>query len=58
MKYTKVEEYTITLSFKELRNLKQLIRVAVMCKSGKESAIKWIELEPDEVELAKRIIEL
>lgn len=58
MKYTKVEEYTITLSFKELRNLKQLVRAAVMCMGGKESATKWVELEPDEVELARRIIEL
>lgn len=58
MKYTKVEEYTITLTFKELRDLKQLVRAAVMCMGGKENATKWVELEPDEIELARRIVEL
>ena len=56
MKYTKVEEYTITLTFKELRNLKQLVRCAVMCITEKEDAPKWVELEPDEIELAGRIV--
>lgn len=58
MKFTKVEEYTITLSFKELRDLKQLVRVAVMCMTEKEDAPKWVHLEPDDIELARRIIEL
>ena len=57
MKYTKVEEYTITLTFKELRNLKNLVRCAVMCMTEKD-APKWVELEPDEIELAGRIVAL